>query len=79
MSIGFDGSQMVGDEIRDQLSAIFDDHVTATYIARVSATRSLGPDAAVLRAIVGMVPRAAAPSVACVGLRPTNSTLGVAG
>jgi uncharacterized protein (TIGR02246 family) len=57
VSIGFDGSQMVGREIRDQLSAIFDDHATATYVARVRAIRSLGPDAALLRAIVGMVPR----------------------
>jgi len=57
MSIGFDGSQMVGDEIREQLSAIFGNHLTATYVARVRATRSLGPDAGLLRAIVGMVPR----------------------
>jgi uncharacterized protein (TIGR02246 family) len=56
VSIGFDGSQATGDEIREHLGAVFADHATAAYIASVRDVRALGPDALLLRAIVGMVP-----------------------
>jgi uncharacterized protein (TIGR02246 family) len=54
--IGFDGSQATGTEIRDHLDPIFRDHPTAAYVAKVREIRSIGPDAVLLRAIVGMVP-----------------------
>lgn len=55
--IGFDGSQMLGRaEIAATLRQIFADHVTAAYVSKVKSMRLLGPDVAVLRAIVGMVP-----------------------
>jgi uncharacterized protein (TIGR02246 family) len=56
VSIGFDGSEAVGDEIREHLAAVFADHETAAYIAKVREVRPLGADAVVVRAIVGMVP-----------------------
>jgi uncharacterized protein (TIGR02246 family) len=56
VSIGFDGSQATGDEIREHLAAVFGEHVTAAYVAKVREVRPLGTDAALLRAIVGMVP-----------------------
>jgi uncharacterized protein (TIGR02246 family) len=56
VSIGFDGSEAAGDEIREHLGAVFADHETAAYIAKMREVRSLGPDAAVVRAVVGMVP-----------------------
>jgi uncharacterized protein (TIGR02246 family) len=55
--IGFDGSQMSGSaEIAATLQQIFADHVTAPYVSKVRGVRLLSPNAAVLRAIVGMVP-----------------------
>ena len=55
--IGFDGSIMSGPEIEVQLGAIFSDHPTARYVARVREVRLLASGAvAVLRAMVGMVP-----------------------
>ncbi len=55
--IGFDGSQMTGRaEIASTLGQIFADHVTAPYVSKVRSVRLLGPDVAILRAIVGMVP-----------------------
>src|SRR5437879_4484038 len=55
--IGFDGSQMTGRaEIASTLSQIFADHVTAAYVSKVRSVRLLGPEVAILRAIVGMVP-----------------------
>jgi uncharacterized protein (TIGR02246 family) len=56
VSIGFDGSQAAGDEIREHLAAVFADHETAAYTARVREVRAIGTDAVLLRAIVGMVP-----------------------
>ncbi|MGZ6376270.1 MAG: SgcJ/EcaC family oxidoreductase, partial [Ktedonobacterales bacterium] len=38
------------------LNQIFADHVTAAYVAKVRNVRMLGADAAILRAVVGMVP-----------------------
>jgi uncharacterized protein (TIGR02246 family) len=57
-SIGFDGSQMSGRaEIAATLSQIFADHMTARYVGKIRAINLLAPDVAVLRAVVGMVPR----------------------
>lgn len=56
-AIGFDGSQHTGRAgIAADMRRIFADHVTATYVAKVGSVRRLGPDVALLRAIVGMVP-----------------------
>jgi len=55
--IGFDGSQMNGPEAAEtELSRIFANHRTATYIAKVQEVRFLRPEVALLRAIAGMVP-----------------------
>jgi uncharacterized protein (TIGR02246 family) len=55
--VGFDGSQIDGRaEIEAQIGQIFADHVTATYIGKIREVRFLAPDAALLRAVVGMVP-----------------------
>jgi uncharacterized protein (TIGR02246 family) len=55
--IGFDGSTMDGRaQIDSTLRQIFADHVTAAYVAKVRGVELLGPDVAVLRAAVGMVP-----------------------
>jgi uncharacterized protein (TIGR02246 family) len=59
--IGFDGSEHHGRaEVTTQLGAIFADHPTAAYVAKVRGVRMLGADAAVLSAVVGMVPPGAA-------------------
>lgn len=56
--IGFDGSQVNGRaEIESHLSGIFADHMTATYVGKVREIRFLTPEVAILRAVVGMVPR----------------------
>ena len=56
--VGFDGSQMNGrDEIQTTIQSIFDDHQTATYIGKVREVRFLSPAVAILRAVVGMIPR----------------------
>jgi uncharacterized protein (TIGR02246 family) len=55
--IGFDGSEMHGrDDIRRQLEAIFADHEVAGYVRIVRGVRELGGGAALLHAVVGMVP-----------------------
>jgi uncharacterized protein (TIGR02246 family) len=55
--VGFDGSQMFGRaQIQATLAQIFADHVTAPYIVIVRVVKSLGPQAALLRAVAGMVP-----------------------
>ncbi len=55
--VGFDGSLMNGRrEIEAELSRIFSDHVTASYLGIVREVRFLGPEVAVLRAVAGMVP-----------------------
>jgi uncharacterized protein (TIGR02246 family) len=54
--IGFDGSEQRGREnIESELQRIFEDHETATYVAKVKHIDVLGSDVAVLRAIVGML------------------------
>ncbi len=56
--IGFDGSLVVGRaEIAIAMSAIFADHLTPEYIAIVRGVRFLTPDAAILRADTGLLPR----------------------
>ncbi len=55
--VGFDGSQMVGrDAATEALSAVFADHQTARYVTKVRSVERLGPDAAIVYAVVGMVP-----------------------
>jgi uncharacterized protein (TIGR02246 family) len=55
--IGFDGSQSIGrDEIFSHLKSIFEHHPTAKFVSKVKDVRLLGSDAAILRAIAGMVP-----------------------
>lgn len=57
--IGFDGSQAIGsDEIYSHLNPIFQDHPTARFISKVKDVRFLTSNAAILRAIAGMVPPA---------------------
>jgi uncharacterized protein (TIGR02246 family) len=57
LMIGFDGSQLHGRrEIAAELGRIFADHRTATYVTKVRSVRQLGPDAALLHAVAGMVP-----------------------
>ena len=56
-SIGFDGSEMFGrDAIAAGLGEIFESHMTATYVAKVRSVEPLAEGAALLRAVVGMVP-----------------------
>lgn len=56
--VGFDGSQMNGaQEIGDTFRQIFHDHVTARYVSIIREVRFLSDDVALLRAVVGMVPR----------------------
>lgn len=55
--IGFDGSQQMGRaEIAATMRQIFADHPTAAFVAKVRGVRLLGPEAAILRAVAGMVP-----------------------
>ncbi len=55
--VGFDGSQMNGRrEIAETLRAIFTDHQTARYVARIREVRALGGGAMLLRAVAGMIP-----------------------
>lgn len=55
--IGFDGSQVAGRaEIIAHLQPIFADHITPIYVGKVRSVRLLGAEAAVLRAVAGMVP-----------------------
>ncbi|GCE31637.1 hypothetical protein KDA_71210 [Dictyobacter alpinus] len=56
-TIGFDGSQLIGQsEIASNLHEIFSHHVTPPYITKVKDVRFFGPDTAILRAVVGMIP-----------------------
>jgi uncharacterized protein (TIGR02246 family) len=55
--IGFDGSQMNGQEqIEAGLKQVFADHKTAGYVWKAEEIRFLDAQTALLRAIVGMVP-----------------------
>ena len=56
-TVGFDGSQMNGrDDIATTLRAIFSDHQTAAYVAKVREIRALDGRTSLLRAAVGMIP-----------------------
>ena len=56
-SVGFDGSTMNGrQEIVETIRAIFKNHRTATYVAKVREVREIGADVLLLRAVVGMTP-----------------------
>jgi uncharacterized protein (TIGR02246 family) len=55
-AVGFDGSEMNGrDEIAASLKAVFDNHPTAAYVARIREVRELGAGGALVRAVAGMV------------------------
>ena len=55
-AVGFDGAQMNGRaEIETGLRDIFSSHRTASYVAKVREVRPLGSDAALLRAVAGMI------------------------
>ena len=56
-SIGFDGSQSIGqEEIFEHLASIFEHHRTAQFVSKVKSVRFLSQDVAILRAIAGMAP-----------------------
>lgn len=55
--VGFDGSQMNGrGEIASGLRAVFANHPTAAYTAKVREVRWFSSQTALLRAVVGMIP-----------------------
>jgi uncharacterized protein (TIGR02246 family) len=55
--IGFDGSESNGREaIAEEMSRIFADHETGTYVGKVREVRMLGSDVALLRAVAGVIP-----------------------
>ena len=55
--VGFDGSPMNGRaEIASSLSAIFEHHETAAYVAKVREVRSLAPTVTLVRTVAGMIP-----------------------
>jgi uncharacterized protein (TIGR02246 family) len=55
--IGFDGSLSIGrEEILSHLKPIFGHHLTAPFVSKVKSVCLVGSDAAILRAIAGMVP-----------------------
>ena len=57
--VGFDGSQMNGrSEVKSTLSDIFEHYPTGRFIYIIEEIREISPTTAILRAVVGMVPRA---------------------
>ncbi len=55
--VGFDGSRSAGRaEIAAEMARIFADHATGTCVGKVEGIRPLGSEAAILRAVAGMVP-----------------------
>jgi uncharacterized protein (TIGR02246 family) len=55
--VGFDGSAIEhADAITEHLGGIFKDHTPATYVGIVREVRAVGTDAALLRAVAGMIP-----------------------
>ena len=55
--VGFDGSTANGaEEIEAHLTPIFADHPTAKFVGKVREVRELGLNAAMLRAVAGMIP-----------------------
>lgn len=56
--VGFDGSQYNGRaEIEAEIGKIFADHETAAYVWKVREVRFLSGEAALLRAVAGLLPR----------------------
>jgi len=56
-AVGFDGTEHSNPAALERdLVAIFKDHPTAKYVAKVRGVDTIAPDAAILRAVVGMVP-----------------------
>ncbi len=56
--IGFDGSQMKGrKEVHSVIGEIFVAHPTGLYVGIIQEVKILSNDVAILRAVVGMVPR----------------------
>ncbi len=57
VSIGYDGSVHAGREaVAAQVAEIFGHHETGRYVVKVLDVRAVGRDAALLRAIAGLVP-----------------------
>ena len=55
--VGFDGTSVESaHRIEEHLAGIFADHRTPTYVSKVYEIRPLGTDAAILRAVTGLVP-----------------------
>lgn len=55
--VGFDGSPLNGRvQIETELRRIFEDHLTAAYVAKVREVRFLNSETVILRAVAGMVP-----------------------
>jgi uncharacterized protein (TIGR02246 family) len=55
--VGFDGSEMNGhDGIVQGLSAIFADHETGRYVAKVRSERTVSDSVVVVNAVAGLVP-----------------------
>jgi uncharacterized protein (TIGR02246 family) len=55
--IGFDGTLHAGRAaIAEQIGQIFADHETGTFVGKVQHVRVIGPGAAVLRAVAGVLP-----------------------
>jgi uncharacterized protein (TIGR02246 family) len=55
--VGFDGSQILGRKaIIAEMERIFANHTTAAYVGKVRRVVRLAADAALLRAVAGMVP-----------------------
>lgn len=56
--IGFDGSQMKGSkEVFSIIGEIFAAHPTGLYVSIIQEVKIISSDVAILRAVVGMVPR----------------------
>src|SRR5438034_9350637 len=55
--IGFDGSQTTGRErITAEMQRVFSDHATGSYVGKIRGLRMIGAQAALLRAVAGVVP-----------------------
>lgn len=55
--VGFDGSSVNGpDEIAAHIAPIFRDHPTGRFVGKVREVRAMGNNAALLRAVAGLVP-----------------------
>ncbi|AYB34426.1 SgcJ/EcaC family oxidoreductase [Chryseolinea soli] len=56
-AVGFDGSELKGREgIFGELSRVFKDHQTGTYVGMVKEVRFPNADTALLHAVAGMIP-----------------------